>query len=641
MVLPRRLGSTAIAFALLLVAAGADALTLGRPRGAVILGRPLHVTITATLAPGEPELCAQAELLQGDARTGQLDVTIERAEGAHVIRLRSAALIEEPFVTVYLRTGCGQQFTKAYVLLADLPQDTIPLALAPAIAPAPPATTVPQQPTWAAPAAAALPGAAAPTLTAGLPPRAATALPQPAREQSPHAAPAHARRQLAASRVAAAKPAPARRPSSAVAATPAATSARPRLTLEPIDASAESASPLNLVLQLAIPSIGTRAGADAERAAATAAPSNALSSTAEALAAQSRRSEAMEAELKSLRDAMQRNTQGMALLAAQLENARAERNFANISLAVLASVLAAGMIFMLWLRTRDSLRQQARWQGMVRRQSELDATGDVDAHMHGSMRSRAASRPTALEPLAEFAQSEVGNPRLPGAEELIDIRQKVDYFVAQGQHAQAVELLEAQIQSHLGSSPLVWLGLLDIYQGLGRREDHERIRAGFQTAFAARLPAFDALPRESAGLEDYPDDLSRICLLWPSPRVLHAIEELLFGHPHQPSAITFDLNALHDLLLLYRVAKEVTHRADGVLPSDPPLKAGETHPPLSKSVRPMPLAALDQAPEPPAEVAPDIDLDFLYPGKQEMAAEAPAIATDYSFDLEPRTGHTT
>jgi len=685
MVSARRLRSTAIAVTLLLCAAGADALTLGRARGAVILGRPLQITIPATLDASEPELCVQADLFQGDIRTGPLEVTIERADGLHLIRVRSTALIEEPMITVYLRAGCAQQFTRGYVMLADMPQDTLPLALAPSRALSLPAAAgVPQQPDSAPPAIAAQPSAAAPAAETGLPLRAATVLPQPAGDAAAQAAPARAKRHPAAPRAPVAKRAQAKPPRDAVKAAPVsepkAAPRGPRLKLEAIDMQVESAPPLKLTPQLTVPGTGTGSGTatgtggDSGSSAAkadAAAQWKVLSASPEALAAQARRAEAMEAELKSLREAMQRNTQGMALLAAQLESARAERNLASNSLAVLAAVLAAGMIFMLWLRARDSAREQTRWRAMVSRESMLDESlvsqaagpmprqhepvddinsdwtgideGGEDSRL-GVASSRPPSRPVALGPLPEFAQSEVGNQRLPNAEELIDIKQKADFFIALGQHAQAVELLEAQIHDHLGSSPLVWLDLLDICQRFGRREDYERIRAEFQTAFVARLPAFDADRRESAGLEDHPRALSRICLLWPSPRVLQVIEESLFGNPHQPSAITFDLHASRDLLLLYSLAKEVVQQIE----SEQPQAAADSeaaelqHSGFVQATEPVPLASLDQEPAPalPEVAAPDVDLDFVHPDPSAAPANPPAVASEYDFDFEPKARHT-
>jgi pilus assembly protein FimV len=642
-------GATAL---LLLAATTAEALTLGRARGAVILGRPLNIAVPATLDPSEPELCAQADLFQGDVRSGPLEVVIERAETAHLIRLRSTVLIEEPMITVYLRAGCGQQFTRSYVLLADQPQEMLnaPLALAPSVALALPApAAVPAEPRRE-------PLAPAPTTAADkpLPLRPAQAIaPQPA----PARTTAKAKPKAAAEPKAAAKP----KPKTAPAPT------QPRLKLEPLDVAVESAPPLKLAPQLTVSDTG------AGRTAA-AAQWKVLSASPEQLAAQARRAEVMEAELKGLREAMQKNTASMTLLAAELENVRSERNIASSALAALAGLLAIGMGLLLWLRWRDTAREHARWQAAVAQESMMDESrmpppfrpsmdsqvipdsinsdwigmsrmdaDEIEPTERAPLASRAVSRPVALGPLPEFAQSEFTAHRAqPGAEELIDIKQKADFFIALGQIGQAVDLLEAQIHDHLGSSPLVWLDLLDICQRFDRRDEYERFRAEFQVAFNARLPEFDAGRRVSGGLEDHPRALSRICLLWPSPRVLQVIEESLFGNPHEPSAITFDLEASRDLLLLYGIAKEVVKQEAPVQPrqsaDELPSEAG------GLATEPVPLAALDgESLEEPAELAPDIDLDFLHRTKTaETAAPAPTAAPEieaYDFDFEPKARH--
>ncbi len=115
-----------IGIALLVSAMASEALTLGRVRGAALIGRGLDVTVPVqleageTLAPG----CVEVDVFHGDVRQDPSRVRITQgpASGAqgfnvHVV---SSALVDEPVVTVYVRVVCGAQLSRRYVMLADV-----------------------------------------------------------------------------------------------------------------------------------------------------------------------------------------------------------------------------------------------------------------------------------------------------------------------------------------------------------------------------------------------------------------------------------------------------------------------------------------------------------------------------------------
>lgn len=782
--LRRTLGWAGLVLATLGSALPADAVTLGRARGAVLLGRPLSVAIPITLDQGEAEPCVQAELYQGDTRSGPIDVSVASVEGGVVARLRSGVIIEEPVVTIYVRVGCTQQYTRSYVMLAEQLHDTpsAPLALAPSpvlgIVPRmsdalqvqqqtqqtqPAQQAQQQQPAPSAEAAAPLSlqssaRASVPAASAQPPRTAAPPQPQAERQAQAAAQPAPAARKKAPARprkaapadASSEKPAPARaRPSAKPADEDGARAARPRgprLKLEPLDLEVEQAAPLKLSPQLAPPAgspmvVGALPNAPKAAASGSAAPEakaasapaiaavspastpaqraeaaaayKALSRSPEEIAGQAQRSDAIEAEVKALREAMQRHAEATAQLAEQLEKVRSERDFASTLLAVVAALLVAGGFGMLWLRSRETSSQQARWRQMaavpagpvdshvpesivghssrmpVREPlSEVDSDWEGMSQIHSGGDSRDPElavqrpKPAVASPMSEFAESQVGHSRLPKPQELIDIQQKVEFFLAIGQHERAIELLEAQIHDYLGSSPLVWLDLLELCHQFGKREDYERIREEFQHEFNARLPSFEANRPDSAGLEDHPRALSRIELLWGSPRVLKVIEESLFEDPHAPGSITFDLHASRDLLLLYSIARETVPGdlpeaspeddytdfiKTSLTPLPKPVLAGAAHDEAGDGegpaaiTEPVPLATLDDedADLPPVAVGPDIDLSFITdPGAgaqalpeveaeaagSDPAADAPAPAPaadsnalEFDFDFEPLT----
>ena len=126
-----KLRQTVAAGVLLLAALGSTAMTLGRTRGAALIGRPLDLSVQVRLEPGDEATaaCFDADVFHGDTRidSGRVSVQFQPAAGAQdaTVRIRSSVVVDEPVVTIYLRAGCTQKVTRRYVLLADYPTDTL------------------------------------------------------------------------------------------------------------------------------------------------------------------------------------------------------------------------------------------------------------------------------------------------------------------------------------------------------------------------------------------------------------------------------------------------------------------------------------------------------------------------------------
>ncbi len=144
---------------LLGVAFNSCALTIGRMRGAAIVGQSLDVSIQAQLSADDTPgaLCAEADVFHADTRQepSRVRVSVEGASAqAATIRVTSTAAVDEPVVTIYLKVGCNQKITRRFVMLADVPSEPAPVtaqnlpliaapANTPAVATAPPAGTAP------------------------------------------------------------------------------------------------------------------------------------------------------------------------------------------------------------------------------------------------------------------------------------------------------------------------------------------------------------------------------------------------------------------------------------------------------------------------------------------------------------------
>jgi pilus assembly protein FimV len=121
--------AVALSIAMLCWPTVSDALSLGRSRGAAVLGRSLDVSVLATLEPQEevPEAsCFNAEVFYGDTRINSSNVTVTPLRTSPTeltLRVRSNTPIDEPFITLYMRATCGNSFSRRYVLLSDSPSE--------------------------------------------------------------------------------------------------------------------------------------------------------------------------------------------------------------------------------------------------------------------------------------------------------------------------------------------------------------------------------------------------------------------------------------------------------------------------------------------------------------------------------------
>lgn len=577
------------------------ALSLGRLQGSAFIGRPVQVSVPVTLQPGEELNCVRAELQQQDLSATPLAWRLDRAEGGAVLRLSSSQLVQEPVITVRVTVGCHDQFSQGYVLLADPPPQTrevVPLVVAP------PVPTVP------APAVEPAPAPRAAVRRAPAPETARTAAPQ-----------------RAARPVAKAPPATAREP---------VTEGRPRLQVDLLDIAIDQAPALKSSAQLAPPPPNAMS-----RAEAVAAWQEINSPPEKQLAAAREQSQAVQAEIQALREQTRRQSD-------QLQKLVDQRNLARDIIAGIAGAIAVGLALLLWRRSRETAAQRAWYQ----RSPPAPAAVHEDSSFVDSSFPDHAPEPPRLAPEPDSgwsvqahvgtggvraAESGYGRSRmLPSAEELLDVQEKANFFLAIGQPEKAIELLESRLLEHLGGSPFLWLDLLDLCRKLQRAEDYERVREEFQRHFAARLPHFEEAHTQNGGLERYPKALSRIELLWPSTRVMQEIEKSLFEE-RAPGAIMFDLEASRELLLLYSIALDVTSHEDG-RPYTPTMVTAleDRQPPQFENshvnTQPMPLMELDtQEAMPSAMINLGLDLDF---NSLEKAPLLPELDLDFAVDVD-------
>lgn len=559
---------------MLCLACTSQALTLGRVRGVALIGKPLDVAVPVQMDLGESvsSLCFDAEVFHADTRqdASRVRVLVEASAQSQTanVRILSSAPVDEPVVTVYLRTGCGQKTSRRYVLLADIPSEV------------------------EGPAAAARPlivTASLPTpVQADLPP----ALPERASHAKPVRATASSLRPAAQRRIQTRAPKPKTAlAASSVAAVPdkskaGRSSGHARLKLDPLELFSDRVANLDSFMTFA--------------------------PTEDALLNQ-KKVQALEQDVKALRATASLTEASLRDLKARLQQAQAERLPATLMYALIALVLGClAAVAYLWYRQRHTPSMDDHWwagttTGPARSGEEFGFEPAPDqraasvsqarrqAHEPKKPGTNAASRSfdesgpsskidvsmvemshSSFNQLVHApADGRAGHKRSPSsaasalsrlapsgvAPALLDVENQVKFLVSLGRTDQAVGLLKKFIHEGVQPQPSVYLDLLDLLHSLGLKTDFQQMRAEFNRLFDARVPEFASFGNEGKSLESYPVVLSRITALWQKPKIGEAIEAYLFRDPRHRDSEPFDLAAIRDLLMLQAVAKGI-----GVVP---------------------------------------------------------------------------
>jgi hypothetical protein len=666
--------------ALLCAAFDGSALTLGGVSGVALLGQPLDLVVQVQLDVGEvaSALCFDAEVFHAETRqdAGQVRVAVETiAQSQSVnVRVTSSALVDEPMVTLNLRSGCGQKMTRRYVLLADLPtQVTLSSSLLGVPSSVPAALKTDWTPLNA---------------VAGSPPALASATgamvaPSPAQGKSVATPKTESgKRTEPRRRAGSGASVPPKRVASDGDARPVRTVRLPRLQLDPLEVLSDRIGNLDSYM--------------------TFAPSEDALLNIEKM-------KTLEAQVKALRDAAVRNERSLADLQASLQKAQAER-FPGALMVVLAAAVLLCMLVVAWLwsrQYRSSAAGHAWWSDAAANQEPL-ATEAARAALAGVASTRAktdrsqelgAARPASLDAgnssgldahsvqlgesaFPDFEQSDEVNhesrnraesPELPAGSQaklvrslnsdtVLELRRRAENFVSLGKPEIAVAILRKQVSESDEPNPFVYLDLLGLFHSLGLKNDFQQLSQDFNLLFNGRVPEFAFFKDEGQGLESYPDVISRITALWPSPRVLEVIEACVFRDPWAAGSEPFDLAAMRDLLLLHAVAQNFVLAgvsapgqpvfdnsagsdggggehvgadfdfADSVASSFPELSKSAMADLLGQGKRPAPALDLDLSDfdfvESSARMPPvaDIDLARLLPGDRE-APDRPVVDT--------------
>jgi hypothetical protein len=222
-------------------------------------------------------------------------------------------------------------------------------------------------------------------------------------------------------------------------------------------------------------------------------------------------------------------------------------------------------------------------------------------------------------PQQDFANSNTAAIKTINTKEMLDVRQQAEFFMALGQHDEAVRLLESNIQSSADANPLIFLDLLNILHTLSRRVQFERLREDFNLQFTGRVLDYANFRSEGNGLDVYEDICQQIVVLWPSEYTIDYIEQCLVRTPEDDPEQGIDLEAFKDLLLLYGVLRRLDQSDEAYLPFSASrtahipttlLKGGFSD---AEGMDPPPLPEIDsdsQAADIDLDIGVDLDLDL-------------------------------
>jgi hypothetical protein len=162
---------------------------------------------------------------------------------------------------------------------------------------------------------------------------------------------------------------------------------------------------------------------------------------------------------------------------------------------------------------------------------------------------------------------EAGDVPWLSANELIDLAQQAEFFVALGQDDSAISLLQGHLSAAGGGGAWPYLKLLEIHRRLDDHSAFGQVSALFEQRFG-RPPAgwLDSVPAGQP-LDAHRDLLRRIEAVWADPHeAMQLIETLLVRSG--PASGTFGLAALDDLQSLYLLVRSMAEPKSDASVSD-------------------------------------------------------------------------
>lgn len=584
----------AVGVALLCVATGLQALTLGRARGEVLLGRPLELVFPVQAGEGDDEQvqCFDAEVFYGENRVEGARVKVSTQPGEQkqnvAVRLSVSARIDEPVVTVFLRAGCDKKSTRKYVFLPELGSELDASPRQPAVMPraSAPLAAAPAQSTPVVESAAVSTEAS----KGKHPSKAAEIVQTKPRERSQDSKSGVAVRGTE---------------TLPKAGSIGRKSSKARLKLEAAELLSERDPSLTFSDRLS--SLPTE---DASARDQWASIWRALNATPEERVRQDARLASLENDLQKQLAQTSKDRQSLQDLSARMGQLEAQR-YANplVYGLMFFVVLLAGASLWLWRRARQLADSAPWWKDAVQgagpepdeplaatvvrpahtpegdfppspvAASPAPAVSAVDVHLDFDLNlatdeahsARRESLPKSMPKVVDVAaphrslerksafrgvsHSMHASLRSINMQEMLDVRQQADFFISLGQYDAGIAVLQGSLEENSKANPLVYLDLLKIFHTLQRTADYDRCRAAFNAMFTGYAPECDAFGLPGRHLDAYAEVCEQLVDIWGSPEVVDYIEGFLVRTEDDAADESFDLDAFRDLLMLHGIAR--------------------------------------------------------------------------------------
>jgi pilus assembly protein FimV len=646
---------------ILLASTSVSALTLGRIQGGALLGKELDVSVAVQYGTEEDVSagCFAADVRFGDAlvESGRLTLKVQPGSqaGTQIVHITSSARIEDAVVTVNLKANCGQKTSRRYVLLSDVVSEL------------------------------------AGSSTSKIP---EVSVSLEAKENAKDAG----KPQIG---LAAAQPAVNMRPAKPVMRAKKQTEGGATLKVVAAAASVEQANAVKVASQA-----NAQAVEELQRRVEGIEQWQSKTTVADDLLKSGERANVLQTDIQGLTAITAKNQQNLQTVAMALERAESEsygRSLVYALGALLAACIAA--VAFVFTRVRNGAVESAPWwlggeqrteAGVAPKQpagahrsepdrmtasvekvstqdkskvgveltaspnsASQDEVVDIDLGDEVSATATAARQPEAsasqsVPPTdipADATNSAYSQLRAINTKEMLDIRQQAEFFMALGQHDDAVELLVSSIRDNADANPLVFLDLLKIFHTLSRRVEFDRYREEFNLHFTGRIPSYTNFLMEGNGLESYEDIVQQIVVLWPTEYTIDFIEQCLVRTPEDDPEQGIDLEAFNDLLLLYGVLKRLDQPTDSAMVPFSTSRtassqmgaigqAGAVANTIFDNGDPSPLPVIPGA-QSAGEVSVDLHLDLDLDGEQPPETQDPngnLIDFDMSGFAKPEQG---
>lgn len=561
----------------------AHAMTLGRVRGAVLLGQTLDLSVAAQFAT-EEELgpsCFEADVFYGDAQQESSKVVVTTSLGvgtrSQSVRIQSATKVDEPVVTVYLKATCGQKTTRKYVLLSDLPVEPSPSAALPKNS---------DLSAFGLTANAALDSAKVQQRTVPL-------------DNTPAGVKTKSKFPTVNTQKNSAKV-------EAGSTDGSKSTKHSRLKLDSIEGFPDRDPVLKSTTELVTPPIE-----DLQKRVEALATWRALNASPQDVLRDEARMQSLERGMKSLTDASAKHRQSLDEISNRLAESESQRYANPLVYGLIAALLACfGSAAYLWTRRSSSGERAPWWRGEAvqesifeppvskplaterrgildrfkankeganaKRSSETEKSTsvqsvDIDLDLSDESTPAPTSQfPSVTPPPAEAKDSEFssfsrrdfgfslsGALRYVNTKEMLDVRQQAEFFMALGRHDEAIAVLESGIARTADANPLVYLDLLKLFHTLSRKADFDQCRDKFNQLFTCLVPVYTNFHLSGNSLDAYPQVCAEIADLWPTSQAIEYIEFCLVRTPADAPEQGFDMEAYRDLLLLDSIAKQL------------------------------------------------------------------------------------